>query len=642
MSLSHRRAAALVVLTGLGCAGPHGDGASADTARADAPEGDAGVTETTADTAEPLVPPALETRPATCLALAGMSVNGRVNAHGRPARWWFELGDTEAYGRTSPSAPLPPRVGAYYHEAWDRGVAGWAGGVDGLKLEHHPSGGVGGSGFVRYTFPGPIDAAHADGIGANSLLQYVYPGAWETAPVYAALGGGDPDFRGARVSVYVRGNDFVQNGSELVFWAQSTPNLVESYDDRTARWSNWLHSGDDLTELLFSGGWEEGAYTLHADTERWTYAGHYVATGRETYVYVPLDQVLGHLNGDIFHMQVFFEFHLEPRGAIDFDELVIAYPNHSLLWPPHGGALVSSPASDDDPARLTDGWRHGVAHGFSAPWTEAPLELVYRLAAPATLTAVQLHQHPEWPAREVEVLASLDGEQLDVLARGEMPASHPEGDNFAYFLYDPVRAAAKVVDGAPVLPWRTAPAGWLKVRVLGGHRPERAGLGEIELFGEGVAKATENDWVSVTSDFTGLSRGTTYHYRLVVETYDRVVTHGPDATFTVPATALPLVTTQPVSRLSDGGAKVEGRVCPLGERTNYWFEVAAATPGDEPCAGAVFERRTVERYVGLEPTPRTVTDELFDLAPGVSYCVRLVAVNDVGTTSGAPVTFVAR
>ncbi|MFO0750567.1 MAG: hypothetical protein U1F43_33595 [Myxococcota bacterium] len=567
-----------------------------------------------------LPPPTLvETRPATALGLAAFSVNGRVQPRGRPASTWFEVGPTADYGHATAPAPLGPRLGAYYRETWDAapaGLAGWTGGY-GNALVYQPSGGHAG-GFVRYAFPSNVDAAHADGIGANELIQYLFPGAWELAPVYAALGGGDPDFRRARVTAWVRGNAFVEKLSELVFWLQSTPDLAGTYDPATERWSNWAYSAAPITDGLFSGAWEPAAYQLEADTNLWTYAGHYVAAGRDTYLYVPLDQVLGHLNGDLFHMLTFFDYGAEPEGSIDIDDVTFEYANESLLVPSNGGSLMSAPAGDD-PAPLWDGWRNGPGHTWSSAASGAPLELVWRLERPCTLEAVELHQDPEWPSKDVAVEVSDDGVDWHSLANGTLPESHPAGANFAFWL-------------EPVAPPVTAQ--WLRVRVSSGYRAERWGLGEVELFGQGARMQTDDDWYAVTADIDlagAVEPGRTYHYRLVAQD-DSGVAVSDDATFTVPATPAPLVETGPASRARGGFAKVEGRVTPLGEATNFRFEFGPDT---------TYARATGWRYAGLELGPRTVTDQLDSLPPGQLTHYRLVAENASGTTYGADRTLVA-
>ncbi|CAN5909512.1 hypothetical protein BH11MYX4_BH11MYX4_00030 [soil metagenome] len=575
----------------------------------------------------------VETRPSTPLGLAGISVNGRIQPRGRPTSYYVEYGATTAYGSKTTTQGLPPKLTAYYHESWNSGLAGWAGGMDGNNLVYMPTGGTDG-GFVRYTFPEASDSAHADGIGANSLIQYMYPSAWDAAGVQlAAFSGGDPDMRGARVTVSVRGNAFLPKKSEMVFWLQSTPNLHQSYEYATARWSNWAFTGTTLTDGLLTGGWEKVEYRLVPDTTQWTYAGHNVAANRETYLYVPLDQVLGHLNGDLFHMVLFFEFSATPEGSIDVDEFEVAYPNRSVIQASNGGHLISSPKGGDDPARLVDGWRNGPNKTWrSAPAPQGPIEFVYELDRPVVLDAVQLHQNPDWPAKDIEVLISADGVSYDTLAQGVVPATAPAGVNYAFYVKSPDKVAQNEADGIPVLPWLSTPVKRIKVRVLSGYKPEYWGLGEIEAFGTGAVMQTDDDWYSVTTDIKGLSPGGTYHYRLVAKT-DAGLTYGPDVAYAAAATAKPQLTACAASRLRAGTAKVEARLDPQGLETYYSFEY-----GTDTTYGSVTETR----YGGLEITPRSISDTLSGLVPGTTYHYRSKAVNAVGTGYGADLTFVAK
>jgi hypothetical protein len=565
----------------------------------------------------------VETRAATSLGMDAFTPNGRIQPRGRPTSYYFEYGPTSAYGASTAEDSLPPRLAAFYHESWDT-LAGWQGGLDGVSLTQIASGGVSG-GFVRYGTPGNIDINHSDGIGPNQLVQYMYPANWEGGEdvTNAAWGGGEPDLRGARISGYVRGNAWAPRGSELVFWLQSTPNLAQSYDPQTARWSNWAFTGFNLTDGLESGNWEKVEYQLVNDTNQWTYAGHYAEFGRPTYIYMPLDKALGRLNGDLFHMLVFVDYLPDPQGSIDVDELEIAYRNRSVLIPSNGGHLVTAPASDDDPARLTDGWRNGEGKTWKSESSpQGPVEITYALDRPVTIDAVQIHQNPDWPSRDVEVLVSEDGTTYTPLTQGEVPEAATAGSNFAFLLKRGLAATARHV----------------KVRILSGYRPEHWGLGEIEIFGSGAVMQTDDDWYDVNTDITGLTAGATYHYR-VVAVNDLGKTFGQDRTFTVPATRMPEVLTGPASRVRAATAKVEGRLNPLGvgavfgEVSDYSFEYGVDT---------TYGQSSPPMYAGIATTPRTVTATLTDLVPGTTYHYRLTAVNEVGTSYGADATLVAK
>src|SRR5262249_54437320 len=152
------------------------------------------------------------------------TVNGSIHPHGLATSYHFEYGPTEGYGSKTAPKGLPPRLAAFYHESWDEGDGGW--GSWGIKkLEHFRDGGVS-SGFVRYSEPGGHDHNHDNGIGTVHLAKYLYTGAWGRIAGLpsAQLAAGDPDLRDARVSVWVRGKDWVPNGTELMWWTQSQSN----------------------------------------------------------------------------------------------------------------------------------------------------------------------------------------------------------------------------------------------------------------------------------------------------------------------------------------------------------------------------------------------------------------------------------
>jgi hypothetical protein len=556
----------------------------------------------------------VETRPAAPHGTTAMSVCGRVQPHGRPAACWFEYGETTAYGARTPERPLPPRLAAYYRETWDDGPAGWTGGMSGKDLAHHATGGASG-GFMRFSEPSGDDPNHVDGIGTLHLSSYFYPGTHPNpAGMRALWAAGAPDLRDARVRIAVRGNGWKANGSELVWWTQSEndPKLQGSPNWRRA---NWAYTGFRLTDALRSGKWERVDYRLTNDPHAWTYGGNNLAQKRPNYAYAPIDQSLGRLDCDFFHLLAFIDPAKRPTGTIDFDDFEVSYRNYSLLLPSNGGRLERSPAgAANDPAALTDGWRHGPGRAWrSAASPTGPLEFEYAFERPVTLRAVQLHQHPEWPAKDVEVLASADGKAWSPLLKQTLPAAAPGGPNFNYAL----TAGLKV------------PASRLKVRLLSGHKPQHWGLGEIEAFGDGAAMATDDDWYHVNADVTGLTPGRQYHYRLVVKTASGTAA-GPDAAFTVPDGSRPHVVTGPASRLTATAATVEGRLAPLGQRAEYAFEYGPTS---------AYGHKTNARYAGLQPTPRWVAAELTGLTPGTTYHYRLLGVGASGTAAGEDRTF---
>jgi hypothetical protein len=540
-----------------------------------------------------------------------MTVNGSVHPHGLHTTYFFEYGPTAAYGSRTRPRPLPPRLAAHYRESWDEGTAGWYAGLGpGKDLVHHATGGLSG-GFVRFTEPSGHDHNHDNGIGTVHLAQYVYPGPWGkvVSKPSVQLAGGDPDLRDAKVSIAVRGNDWVANGSELQWWTQSQKN-IEVLNGPDWHIANWAYTGFSLADQLRSGKWEKVEYRLWNDAEQWTYAG-----GERGYKYWPIDDAQGHVNVDCFHMVTFVDPKKPPTGSIDFDDFELTYRNYSLLLPSNGGRLLRAPAgSPDDPATLTDGWRHGKGRQWrSADKPAGPLEFIYAFTDPVTIRAVQLHQNPEWPARDVEVLVSLDDRTYAPLLKKVLPERGEPNANFAFTLDTGLSARAK----------------YLKVRLTSGYKERAWGLGEIEVFGSGATMLPDDDLYYVNTDLSNLKGGVTYHYRLVARS-EAGTTRGEDRTFTVPADPKPHVVTGGASRVAATEARVEGRLNPLGLKTQFYFEY-----GPDGSYGA----KSPLTSGGQQISPRTVLATLVGLKPGNTYHYRLVAVNEKGTSFGEDAVF---
>jgi hypothetical protein len=545
----------------------------------------------------------VSTRSASSVGQTILTVNGSINPHGLPTTYYFEYGLTRAYGSKTATSPLPPRLAAFYHESFDEGPGGWA---SWCKATHFKSGGAAG-GFMRFAEPSRDDHNHDSGIGTVHLTKYLYPGPLPHAPsVY--LGAGDPDFRDAKITVSVRGVDWKPNGSELLWWTQSQKNIEVLNNAGWIR-PNWAYTGFLLTDALRDGKWHKVEYRLRNDASDWSYTG-----GTGGYNYWLIDQAQAHLNVDFFHMVAFVDTKNPPTGAIDFDELTIAYRNYSLLLPSNGGKLVSAPAGGSDAARLTDGWRNGKGHTWhSAENPSGPQEFVWTFTRPVTLTAMQLHQDPDWPAKEVEVLATTDGKTFKPVVKRTLPEKATNGPNYAFTVDRNLSVKAR----------------GLKVRVLSGYRTKHWGLGEVEAFGSGAVLETDDDLYYVNTDIEGLRTGATYHYRLVA--INESGTHrGEDAPFTLPPTKQPMVETGKASRITGTSAKVDGRVNPLGEATQFFVEY-----GPDRKYGS----KSGLGWAGQQEAPRLVFTELNGLKPGRTYHYRIGAMNARGTSYGNDATF---
>jgi hypothetical protein len=561
--------------------------------------------------------PEVRTRSASPLGSTAMTVNGSIHPHGATVTYFFEFGSSPGYGSATQRKTLPSRLGAYYRETWDEGLGAWG---SWLTASHHAAGGQS-KGFVRFSQPSGIDYNHGDGIGIVQLAQYLFTGFTDPdpgadVPQSVFLGGGDPDLRDARISVAVRGNNWRANGSELVFWAQSQSNPEVRHNPGFRR-SNWVYTQFNLTDYLLDGNWHRVQYRLWNDASQWTYGGNNPTRQGESairYSYWPLDESLAHVNVDFFHLMAFVDVKNAPTGSIDFDEFELNYRNKSLLFPGNGARLVNGPRnSNDDPATITDGWRHGAERMWrSGENPDSAQAFIFECESVITVESVQVHQNPDWPGKEVELLVSSDGASYRLLWQGVLPETGRPNANLAFLFQTGLSAKARFV----------------KVRLLSGYREKHWGLGEVELFGTGATLMPENDTNYVNADIGDLTPGKTYYYRLVAESGSGK-TYGERQSLTLPVDSKPQTTTGPATRVTASGAKLEGRLCPMGIPTHYVFEYGTSRR---------YGSKTQQAYGGLMETPRTVFAGVSGLKPGTTYHYRLVATNSQGVSRGRDAT----
>ncbi len=125
---------------------------------------------------------------------------------------------------------------------------------------------------------------------------------------------------------------------------------------------------------------------------------------------------------------------------------------------------------------------------------------------------------------------------------------------------------------------------------------------------------------SVTADLTGLTAGTTYHYRLVADNGTGGVQHGADGVFSTAPGTPPSATD-----VSVFGATLNGVINPHGVAATYRFEYGTTT---------AYGRNTAEIDGGSGNAESAVSQATGRLTPATTYHVRLVAtINGQTTTS---------
>jgi hypothetical protein len=139
--------------------------------------------------------------------------------------------------------------------------------------------------------------------------------------------------------------------------------------------------------------------------------------------------------------------------------------------------------------------------------------------------------------------------------------------------------------------------------------------------GSGTANA------AVSANLTGLTPGTTYHYR-VVATNSAGTARGADGIFST--SAAPVAVTGSATSVTVTSATLNGTVDPNGRATTWYFEYGTSTS---------YGSRTADRSAGSGTSTTNVSGPLSGLTRGRLYHYRLVATSDAGTSRGADRTF---
>lgn len=143
--------------------------------------------------------------------------------------------------------------------------------------------------------------------------------------------------------------------------------------------------------------------------------------------------------------------------------------------------------------------------------------------------------------------------------------------------------------------------------------------------------------VTQTAAVTGLTPGTTYHYRIIAFNADGSGTPaiGADESFTTTGTApvpslRPTATTTAASSITASAATLAGSVNPEGQATTYYFEYGLTSD---------YGYQTAATSAGSASGSETEMATLGALAANTTYHYRIVAVSPGGVTLGDDQTF---
>lgn len=132
---------------------------------------------------------------------------------------------------------------------------------------------------------------------------------------------------------------------------------------------------------------------------------------------------------------------------------------------------------------------------------------------------------------------------------------------------------------------------------------------------------------AVSAAISGLSPGTTYHFR-VTATNGSGTTVGSDQTFAT--LAPPTVSTGQATSVANSSAVVNAVVNPQGRNTSYYFQYGTTTG---------YGTQTSPGGAGAGTGNVAVHASLTELAANTTYHYRVVGHNSAGTTTGADATF---
>jgi hypothetical protein len=144
-----------------------------------------------------------------------------------------------------------------------------------------------------------------------------------------------------------------------------------------------------------------------------------------------------------------------------------------------------------------------------------------------------------------------------------------------------------------------------------------------------IQSKSGNTYQNVSANISGLTAGTTYHFRFVA-TNSSGTRYGSDRTFTtLSATGPPVVITNPATNVASSSATLNGSLDPHGSSTTVYFQYGMTISYGHTTA---MQTQTGNTY-------RNIASNISALAAHTTYHFRIVASNADGTSMGGGRTF---